>query len=169
MGRFALSSDPIVRIGNRMFFYWEQHNLVFANNSKLSSLGFEKSGNIYKRFVNRKEIDSAYKVDGYYGEYKGFKVRIGEFKENSSKIYVMFDSETDGIAAGIKPIIDPYDKCYLIYEAFVSESKVDNIYEVRRAAKGFPFQSPEIVYHKKDGKWLPWHELGTLLKDDEWL
>ena len=48
-------------------------------------------------------------------------------------------------------------------------SEVTDIYEKRIPVEDFPFTCPEIVYLKKDGKWIPWHKYGDLLKDGEWV
>lgn len=159
----------IVRVKGRDFFYW--NNSIIGSLPELVNLGFkyDKEEDEYVRVVKDSEIDSAYRVKRNYGIYKGFQVRVADYKEKEEEIFVMFDNDSDGEAAGIKPRIDYNDKCMRYYEAYVPESEVTDVYEVREAVEGFPFVSPKIVYHKKGGVWLPWHEYGTPLKDDEWI
>ena len=159
----------IVRVKGRDFFYW--NNSIIGSLPELVNLGFkyDKEEDEYVRVVKDSEIDSAYRVKRNYGIYKGFQVRVADYKEKEGEIFVMFDNDSDGEAAGIKPRIDYNDKCMRYYEAYVPESEVTDVYEVREAVEGFPFVSPKIVYHKKDGVWLPWHEYGTPLKDGEWI
>lgn len=82
-------------------------------------------------------------------------MRVADYKEKEGEIFVMFDNDSEGEAAGIKPRIDGSDKCMRYYEAYVPESDVTDVYEVREAVECFPFVSPKIVYHKKDGLWIP--------------
>ncbi len=168
MNRFSTGGCPIVRIGNRMFMYVEQTNKIFGYDSSLTEIGFEKCDGIFERNVEQKEIDSAYNVINTLGIFHDFKVRVIEYDLNAQKILVAFNT-TDGRAAGIPPKCDQFDKNNIYYEAYVPEEDINEIYEIRKPAKDFPFKSPEIVYHKKNGKWLPYHELGAPLKDDEWL
>lgn len=169
MNRFRDSINPVVRIGNRMFYYSVRNNVIRGNYFDLSSMGFKNIGKYFERQIKESEIDSAYRVICNYGIYKGFQVRVADYKEKEEEIFVMFDNDSDGEAAGIKPRIDYNDKCMRYYEAYVPESEVTDVYEVREAVEGFPFVSPKIVYLKKDGVWLPWHVYGTPLKDDEWI
>ena len=169
MNRFRTSHYPIVRIKNRMYCYVEEQGVIIGNYPDLSSLGFENMGNYFKRSVDEQEIESAYRVYENYSVYKGTQVRVGNYKKETGEIFIMFDEEAAGEAAGIKPRIDYDDKCYHYYEAYVPESELMDIYEVRKPVKGFPFKSPEIIYHKKNGEWLPWHDLGTPLKEGEWI
>ncbi len=169
MNRFRNSINPVVRIENRMFYYSVRNNIIRGNYLDLSSLGFKNIGKYFERQIKETEIDSAYRVKCNYGIYKGFQVRVADYKEKEGEIFVMFDNDSEGEAADIKPRIDYNDKCMRYYEAYVPESEVTDVYEVREAVEGFPFVSPKIVYHKKDGVWLPWHEYGTPLKDGEWI
>ena len=169
MNRFRTSHYPIVRIEHRMYCYVEDLGVIIGNYPDLSSLGFENMGIYFKRSVDKQEIESAYRVYENYTVYKGTQVRVGEYKKETDEIFIMFDDEASGKAAGIKPRIDSDDKEYRYYEAYVPESEVLDIYEVRKPVKGFPFVSPGIVYHKKEGVWLPWHDFGTPLKEDEWI
>lgn len=169
MDRFNTGGMPIVRIGNRMFKYVEQMRLIFGYDASLSSIsGFRKDGVVFERNVEENEIESAYFVSNTLGLYLNYKVRVVKYNQESNEILVVFDN-ADGIAAGITPKIDEFDKNNKYYETYVPDEDVKEIYEVREPEKGFVFDSPRIVFHKRDGKWLPWHELGALLKDDEWI
>ena len=159
----------VARIKGREFFYSEKGNVIRGSYPDLPSLGFINKGKYFEREIDPAEIDSAYKVKWNYGLYKGFKVRVADYREEQGDIYVMFDSDEEGKAAGITPWIDPNDKFGRFYEAYVPESEVTDVYELREAVDGFPFICPEIVYLKKDGVQLPWHEYGTPLQDNEWI
>ncbi len=161
--------DEIVRIDNREFLIWKDTIIGFAPELKDMGFKYDAKDKCYFRKFDFDEIDSAYMVYGNYAMYKGLRARVGEYKENTGEIYIMFDVEEDGEAAGITPFIDYNDKCYRYYYSYVPEKDITDIYEVRKPFKDFPFECPRIVFHKKDGVWLPWHDYGTLLKDDEWM
>ena len=65
--------------------------------------------------------------------------------------------------------IDVNDKGMRYYETYVDVTEVTDIYEQRVPVEDFPFTCPEIVYLKKDGRWIPWHAYGALLKVGEWV
>ena len=65
--------------------------------------------------------------------------------------------------------IDVNDKGMRYSETYVDVSEVTDIYEKRVPVEDFPFTCPKIVYLKKDGRWIPWHAYGALLKDGEWV
>lgn len=161
----------IVRIKGKEYLYDESDSVICGVIPELLSQGFKyiQDEGDYIRPVKASEIESAYRVKRNYGMYKGYKVRVADYREDKGDIFVMFDNEKEGEAAGIEPWIDVNDKCMRYYEAYVPESDVPDIYEMRVPVDGFPFVCPEIVYHKKDGVWQPWHDYGTPLKDDEWL
>ena len=169
MKRFDIIAYPIVRIGDRMFKYVQSMNIIFGYDSSLSALGFKEDGIVFERKVEEKEIESAYHVVYIYGIYRNFKVEIIGFNEkNNNEINVLFNDE-DGVAAGIEPTIEYWDKNNTLYRASIPESEIKEIYEVRIPEDDFVFESPRIVFHKKNGKWLPWHELGAPLAEDEWI
>lgn len=169
MRKFRNCYTVVARIKGREFFYSERNNVIRGSYQDLPSLGFSNKGRYFERTVNADEIDSAYRVKWNYGIYKGFRVKVADYREELGDIFVMFDSDEDGKAAGITPRIDPNDKFGCFYEAYVPESDVTDVYEAREAVDGFPFLSPETVYLKKDGVWLRCPEYGTPLKDDEWV
>lgn len=50
-----------------------------------------------------------------------------------------------------------------------SLNNAKDIFEVRRPLKGFPFKSPSIVFHKRNGIWRAWHKFGAALFSNEWI
>lgn len=169
MDRFENGGFPIIRIGNRMFTYLKRKKLIVGYDSSLSTLGFKEHGVVFERNIEENEIESAYYVIYRFGIYLNYKVEIIRFNEkNNNEIIVLFSDE-DGKAAGIEPTIDHMDKNNTLYWASIPESEIKEIYEIRIPEAGFAFESPKIVYHKKDGIWLPYHELGAQLEKDEWL
>lgn len=167
MDRFNINY-PFVRIENRIFIYIESMNLIIGSSPDLASMGFKANRLVYERNVEKSEIDSAYYVPIIRARYRGYIVRVAEYKRDTNEIVIVFGYE-DGEAAGIKPQYDPFDKMNGYYEACVPESEVEEIFEVREPEKSFPFESPRIAFHKKDGVWLKWHDLGAPLQDDEWI
>lgn len=162
----------IVRIKNREYMYIK--NTIYGYSPELEGLGFEHHDEAptyreYSRPVEKSEIESAYKVEWNYGIYKGVRVRVSDYQKDTGKIYIMVDDDEQGEALGIEPWIDHNDKNYRYYETYVDVSEVTDIYEQRGPVEDFPFTCPEIVYLKKDGEWIPWHEYGALLKDGEWV
>lgn len=168
MSRFFSSNFPIVRIGNRMYQYSESRKTIWGTDSDLSSMGFKNDGDSFERVIEENEIDSAYRVSMVRGLYRDYTVIVNWYEEDTKEFFVTFESK-DGEAVGIKPRIDYFDKNNPYYEAYIPESELPEIYEIRKPQRDFPFESPRIVFHKKDGGWLPFHELGALLEDDEWL
>lgn len=168
MGRFIKSGFPIVKIGNRMFFYIFQNKEIWGFSSDLSSIGFEKMKGYFRRSVDKQEIESAYRVKGTYVVYKGYRGRYVSYNEETGEFFVVFDDDLDGKALGIKPRMETSERPYAVYEAVLPEKDIIDIYEVRVHEEGFIFESPRIIFHKRDGKWLPYHELGEILEDDEW-
>lgn len=168
MDRFYIGEFPIVRIGNRMFRYIKEMGMIMGFDSSLSDIGFKNVGITYRRNIEEDEIDSAYFVNNILGVYHDYKVRVEKYDKDSNQILVVFNS-ADGFAEGIEPKIDEFDKNNKYYEAFVPENDVKEIYEIRQPEKDFAFESPRIVFHKRDGQWLPWHELGAPLSEDEWI
>ena len=164
---------PIVRIKNREYLY--SKNTIYGYSPELEGLGFEHHDKVptyrvYYRPVDKSEIESAYRVKCNYGIYKGVRVRVADYQKDTGKIWISvgYDDEL-GKALGIEPWIDYNDKCMRYYETYVDVSEVTDIYEQREPVEEFPFTCPEIVYLKKDGEWILWHEYGALLKDDEWV
>ena len=162
----------IVRIKNREYMYIK--NTIYGYSPELEGLGFEHHNEAptyreYSRPVDKSEIESAYKVHYNYGIYKGVRVRVSDYQKDTGKIYIMVGDEKQGMALGIEPWIDHNDKNYRYYETYVDVSEVTDIYEQREPVEELPFTCPEIVYLKKDGEWILWHEYGALLKDDEWV
>lgn len=170
MRRFVGDGSTIVRIGNRMFKYIESLELISGSYPGLSALGFEtKTGAIFNKKIEKDQIDSAYSVMDIVGLYLNkYKAYIFGYNEETKEVLIRL-SDRDGKATGMKPKIDRYERNNIYYEAYVPESDLSEIYEIREPEGDFPFESPRIVYHRKDGVWLPWHELGAPLKDDEWL
>ena len=162
----------IVRIKNREYMYIK--NTIYGYSPELEGLGFEHHNEAptyreYSRPVDKSEIESAYKVHYNYGIYKGVRVRVSDYQKDTGKIYIMVGDEKQGMALGIEPWIDHNDKNYRYYETYVDVSEVTDIYEQREPVEELPFTCPEIVYLKKDGEWILWHEYGALLKDGEWV
>ena len=168
MGRFKSIAFPIIKIENRMFYYIFQNNKIWGYTPDLSLIGFEKVDKYFQRSVDKQEIESAYRVKETIVVYKGYKARLVKYNEESGELFVVFNS-FDGKALGITPRMDMSERPYAVYEATLLESEVHEIYEIRVPFKEFVFESPRIVFHKRDGKWLPYHELGALLEDDEWI
>ena len=81
MNRFRNSINPVVKIGNRMFYYSVRNNIIRGNYLDLSSMGFKNIGKYFERQIKDSEIDSAYRVKSNYGIYKGFQVRVADYKE----------------------------------------------------------------------------------------
>lgn len=172
MENFRNYYTVIVRIKNREYMYFK--NIIYGYSPELEGLGFEHHEEAptyreYSRPVEKSEIESAYKVKWNYGIYKGVRVRVSDYQKDTGKIYIMVDDDKQGEALGIEPWIDHNDKNYRYYETYVDVSEVTDIYEQRGPVEDFPFTCPEIVYLKKDGEWIPWHEYGALLKDGEWV
>lgn len=161
-------SATIVKIGDRMYFYSVAEGVIRGTNPELSSMGFVPKGIYFDRPVNKSEIDSAFKVCKICVAYKGYEALLMELNEETGNLLILL-GDADGAKLGIKPIIDYNDKCIHYYVTKVPDSEVTDIYEIRKPIEGFPFVSPEKVYHKKDGVWIPWHEMGTLLKEGEWI
>lgn len=168
MQKYFNNYRPIVRIGNRMFWYEYKSGVIRGTYPELLSMGFADKGEYYERPVSKDEIDSAYYIKRMYVIYKGFKGVVESYDRENHLMQICFWDE-DGIKLGIEPFIDKADKNIATYLKDILDSEVDNIFEVRQHAEGFPFESPRIVFHKKDGEWIPYHELGALLKDDEWI
>ncbi len=171
--RFRNGVTPIVRIKNREYMYIK--NTIYGYSPELEGLGLEHHEEAptyrkYSRPVDKSEIESAYRVGWTFGIYKGVRVRVFDYQKDTGKIGISvgYDDEK-GEALGIEPLIDYNDKGMLYYETYVDVSEVTDIYEERRPVEELPFTCPEIVYLKKDGEWILWHEYGALLKDDEWV
>ena len=172
MENFRNGITTIVRIKNREYMYIK--NTIYGYSAELEELGFEHHDEAptyreYSRAVDKSEIESAYRVKWNFGIYKGVRVRVADYQKETGKIFIMVDYDEQGNAFGIEPRIDYNDKCYRYYETYVDVSEVTDIYEQREPVEDFPFICPEIVYLKKDGEWILWHEYGALLKDDEWV
>lgn len=168
MDRFLGVRFPIVRIGNRMYQYIEDEKLILGYDSSLSALGFREEDDYFERDIDEKEIDSAYSVFNKIAIYKGRKAGVIRSKLETNEIFLSFN-HADGEALGIEPKVDHLDKNNAIYIVGIPEKDIPEIYEIRKPIDGFAFESPRIVFHKRDGKWLPWHELGAPLAEDEWL
>lgn len=166
---FRSGLDEIVRINSREFLLWKKTIIGFSEDLKNFGFTYKKNEGYFVRDVEMNEVDSAYVVVENYAMYKGFRARVGSYKKDTGEIYIMIDNEREGESAGITPIIDYSDKCTRYYYAYVPESEISDIYEVRKPLKDFPFETPRIVFHKKDGEWIPWHDYGTPLKEDEWI
>ena len=172
MENFRNYYTVIVRIKNREYMYFK--NIIYGYSPELEGLGFEHHEEAptyreYSRPVEKSEIESAYRVKCNYGIYKGVRVRVADYQKDTGKIYIMVGDEKQGKALGIEPWIDYNDKCMRYYETYVDVSEVTDIYERRGSVEEFPCTCPEMVYLKKDGEWILWHEYGALLKDDEWV
>lgn len=173
MKNFRNGVTPIVRIKNREYMYIK--NTIYGYSPELEGLGFEYHEEAptyrkYSRPVDKSEIESAYRVECNYGIYKGERVHVGDYQKDTGKIYITVWCDDElGKALGIEPWIDYNDKCMRYYETYVDVSEVTDIYEQRVPVEDLPFTCPEIVYLKKDGEWILWHEYGALLKDDEWV
>lgn len=168
MDRFFNRGFPIVRIGNRMFKYIKERHLIFGSDSCLSALKFRGENEYFEHEIDENEIDSVYYVLNTYAIYRGYKAQVIKSIQETNQICVIFRN-SDGRALGIKPEIDVFDKNNPIYIANLPESEINEIYEVRIPQDGFAFETPRIVFHKRNGKWLPWHELGASLGEDEWI
>ena len=71
MNRFRNSINPVVKIGNRMFYYSVRNNVIRGSYLDLSSLGFKNIGKYFERSIKEGEIDSAYREKWNNGDYKG--------------------------------------------------------------------------------------------------
>lgn len=166
---FSNSSNPVVRIGNRMFIY-NGEGYIRGTYPDLESFGFKKKGTYFERPVNAAEIESAYKVSECIAVYKGILVYFQSFKEESNSILIWSTDKRVGDASGISPYYDYGDRlmyCVPQYYGEVPEKDVTDIYETRKPYKGFKFVGPEKVYRKKNGVWIQCHFTGTPLKDGE--
>ncbi|GEM_PF-1125182 len=166
---FSNSSNPMVRIGNRMFFY-SKKGYIRGTYPDLESLGFEKKETYFERPVNDTEIESAYKVTECIAVYKGISVYFQSFNEETKGILIWSTDKRVGDASGITPYYDYADRlmyCDPQYYGEVPEKDVSDIYEIRKPYEDFKFVGPEKVYHKKDGEWIQCHFPGTPLKDGE--
>ena len=159
---------PIVRIGNRMFFYEYKSGVIRGTNRDLLSMGFKDKGEYYERSVSEDEIDSAFYIKNTYVVYKGFKAVLESYNKESHVMMIGFYDE-DGEKLGVKPYIDTFDKNIKYYKTEIPDSEADEVFEIRQPAQGFPFESPRIVFHKRNGEWITWHDYGTPLQDDEWI
>lgn len=168
MKRFNTGGFPIVRIENRMFKYIKEMGLIMGYDPSLSNLGFEEKVNTFRRKVAEDEIESAYYVNSTIGIYLDYKVSVLDYKEETKEILIRLNN-ADGKAAGFSPKIDVFDKNNEYYEEYVPEKDMKEIYEIRKPEDGFVFESPRIVFHMKDGKWIPRHRYGSLLDENVWL
>lgn len=169
MSHFSLSDTYIVRIKNRMFCYIKELGIIIGTYKGLSDMDFDLKNDCYVHNIDKKDIESAYRVKETYVVYKGHEARFVNYNEETGEFFVVFDNDLAGDALGIKPRMETHEKPYAVYEAIIPDKDIPEIYEIREPVTGFIFESPRIVFHKKNGKWLPYHELGAPLKDEEWL
>lgn len=168
------SFGPILRIGHRNFLYGYDRivrEVLMGYSPDLLSLGFEhdEGEGYYFRPVKRDRVRWAYYVDRTFAVYKGYTVLVGTVEAKTGKISIRFVDEADARAAGVYPNCDLTGKNGAYCQTMVSLDQLTEIYEVRKPFAGFPFSGPEKVYHKRDNIWQPWHDLGTVLGDDEWI
>ena len=165
------SSNPIVCVGNRKFFYDREKGMIRGRYPDLHNLGFISKHSYFERPICENLIASAYVVDSITAVINGYKAEAYSFDEDTKHLYVWFPEEAGGKAAGIKPYYDYGDRLMYstpVYRGAVPVEMVTEMYEIRKPYKNFKFVGPEKVYHAKDGEWLQWHYLGTPLMDGEW-
>lgn len=124
------------------------YRTIVSYNKDDESLGFIENylkGYYYTKDVRPKDLDSAYKIETW-GEIDGYKMRIWNLIMGKYTLEPITAEEASYFGVGL---MEPGR----YHAVFREVDEINSIWEVRKPIKGFPFNTDEIVYLKKDGKW----------------
>ncbi|MCW3788483.1 hypothetical protein [Plebeiibacterium sediminum] len=134
----------------KLYGYSTDYKTLVSHDIEDVNLGFVpeyiQGHEYYTKVVRKKRIDSAFKIETW-GEIDGYSMRIWNLIDGKYTLEPITAEEAEHFGVG-------FAEPGRYHAVFKELDEINSIWEVRKPIEGFPFNTDEIVYLKKDGIWI---------------